>query len=87
MQNSRRAINPSELKEHSPVLQSTKASRFWAKTLESMLALVSPSLKIVQPSGMVARAACRSSRVQLIRSPTTLVAPTTVWMEKVLKIW
>ena len=36
---------------------------------------------------MVASAASMSATVQLIRSPTTLVAPTAVRMVKELKIW
>ena len=49
--------------------------------------MVLPWPKSWQPSGMVARAASMSATVQLIRSPTTLVAPTAVRTEKVLKIW
>ena len=52
-----------------------------------MLLLVSDSEKMAQPSGIVARAAFRSSSVQLIRSPTTLVAPAMVLMANSSKIW
>ena len=74
-------------KEQVPSSQFTKLSRFMARTLESIPSLVFPWPKSWQPSGMVASAASMSATVQLIRSPTTLVAPTAVRMVKELKIW
>ena len=41
---------------------------------------------MAHPSGIVANATRKSSRVQLVRSPTTAFDPPTVFIPKVLKI-
>ena len=81
-QNSSRDLNSALSKLHSPVSQSTKSFRFKLITVLSIPDLVSYWPKRAQPSGILDRASCISARVQLIRSPTTLFAPMTVWMEK-----
>ena len=74
-------------KLHWPFSQSTNRSRLRRTESSSILFLVLPSPKIWQPSGMVWRAARSSSRVQLIRSPTTLGSPAAVAMVKLSKTW
>jgi hypothetical protein len=80
LQKERRALKLSLSKLHSPVLQSTKLSALTLMMVRSISDLVSDWPKMEQPSGIRDRASWRSARVQLIRSPTMLAAPATVWM-------